>query len=489
MPSGTRPNILLLFPDQWRFDWDGLRAHEDDAPPLRTPNLRKYAKLGTQFRHAYVPAPVCAPSRAALASGREYDEAGVPSNSYDYPENQTTFYSQMQRAGYHTMTTGKDDLTKATQLGEHIGKYLPFGAYRMEELGFSDGIRHSGKEDVINEFPKPHEAYGFFLNNQTVKLENGSDVNAFAAHYHCMKEPETLCDGTSFPDELYEDNWVAANALTLLDRKPKDKPWFMHLSFPGPHGPFLVTGSMADSVVDRSWPQPVDAKKPDVCANVPGEPADGSRCNYAAEIENLDRLFGMVVDKVEELGELERTLVCISSDHGEMLGDHNHGGKSKPWESSASVPLLCFGGSREIGVQADIVIDDPTATLDLAGTFLDYAGAELAKGMTTRSFRSVLEGSETSVRPFVASGLDDWRMAVQEHNGTWFKFICCKGGCPGAPSNVPKPTDGWTQLLYNIKKDRFDMEELSANHPDVVEAMRPLLPASFGCGEPLSISV
>merc|ERR1712048_661299 len=191
-----------------------------------------------------------------------------------------------------------------------------------------------------------------------------------------MKDPEIACDGSSYPDELYEDNWVTQNAIKLLERKPAGKPWFLWVSFPGPHGPFLVTGDMADSVTDRTWPQPVDAKKPDECPNVPGEPADGGRCNYAAEIENLDRLFGLVLDKVQHLGEMGQTLVVISSDHGEMLGDHNTGGKSKPWEASAFVPLVAFGGSDSIGIPAGEVRSSPVATMDLAGTFMDYAGAD-----------------------------------------------------------------------------------------------------------------
>ena len=120
--------------------------------------------------------------------------------------------------------------------------------------------------------------------------------------------------------------------------------------------------------------------------------------------------------------------------------------------------------------------------MDLAATFIDYGGATLAPTMTSKSLRPVLSGNTTSIRPYVSSGLDNWRLAVQEHNGTWFKFICCKGHCPNAPSNVPSPVSGWTQLLYDVQADQFDMNELSAKHPDIMEKMRPLLPTSFSCG-------
>ena len=77
-PKGQ--NILLLFPDQWRYDWDGFtRDNQPDipGPMLRVPTTRKVAAAGTRFTTAYVPAPVCAPSRSCLASGREYGSATV----------------------------------------------------------------------------------------------------------------------------------------------------------------------------------------------------------------------------------------------------------------------------------------------------------------------------------------------------------------------------------------------------------------------------
>ena len=160
-PAGS-PNLLLLFPDQRRFDWDGITPQDEHVPGalLRVPTIRAAAAKGTRFTSAYVPAPVCAPSRSCLASGREYDAmsatAGVPSNGHDYNPNTTTIYSVLRSAGYHVMTTGKDDLTKASQLGSKTG--YPGcadcvdgdGKYHLKELGFSDALRYSGKSDVVH---------------------------------------------------------------------------------------------------------------------------------------------------------------------------------------------------------------------------------------------------------------------------------------------------------------------------------------------------
>lgn len=163
------PNLLLLFPDEWRYDWAGFEYPHTSSPetaiPLKVPTIRALAARGTRFTQAYVPAPVCAPSRSCLAAGREYDQAGVPSNfANDFPTDQPTFYGLLRAGGYHTMSTGKDDLTKATQLGSKVNyRGCPScvagdGLYHSEALGFSDSLRYSGKMDVVDQ-QQPHEMH------------------------------------------------------------------------------------------------------------------------------------------------------------------------------------------------------------------------------------------------------------------------------------------------------------------------------------------
>src|SRR5687768_6035179 len=71
-----QPNILLLFPDQHRWDWTPLH----DVAPVQMPNYKRLAARGTAFERAHVASPVCAPSRSCLATGREYERCGVASN-------------------------------------------------------------------------------------------------------------------------------------------------------------------------------------------------------------------------------------------------------------------------------------------------------------------------------------------------------------------------------------------------------------------------
>merc|ERR1712194_480749 len=111
------------------------------------------------------------------------------------------------------------------------------------------------------------------------------------------------------------------------------------------------------------------------------------RQQYAAEIENLDSLFKKIIAKVTALGEIDNTIIVIASDHGDELGDHGKWGKERPWEGSAHVPLIVSGP----GIQQGKVVGTAVTTLDLPGTFFDYAGVSAAAGMTTQSLKPLLD--------------------------------------------------------------------------------------------------
>jgi len=157
-----------------------------------------------------------------------------------------------------------------------------------------------------------------------------------------------------------------------------------------------------------------------------------------------------------------------------MLGDHDLTGKTKPWQGSVSVPLIVVGP----GVLKGGVVDRPVGTLDLAGTFLDFAGVSRADHMTTVSMKSLLTtGKALPYREFVSSGLDNFRVVIKEIGGVSYKYVCCHGRCPGPPSTAPPVSEsGWMEMLIDVRADPFDMHDLSTEKPTIVGALRLLLP-------------
>ena len=124
-------------------------------------------------------------------------------------------------------------------------------------------------------------------------------------------------------------------------------------------------------------------------------------------MENLDRLFGEVLDEVRRRGNsVEKdTIVCFFSDHGEMLNDHDDIDKSKPWQGALNVPLVCAGP----GIRRNVSLEIPVATIDIGATVLDIGDAWKYRDpeMTAKSFRGLLEGVDVKNRnrTVVHSGL------------------------------------------------------------------------------------
>lgn len=145
-----------------------------------------------------------------------------------------------------------------------------------------------------------------------------------------------------------------------------------------------ITATMMGTVRGRRFPQP------DMSTSTPAAVATMGRQNYAAKIERLDYWLGEYIGLLNRTGELDNTVICLASDHGEMLFDRDVTAKSKPWNSASSVPLLCRSGAA-LGIKPDAVVAAPVSTVDLAATFLDFAGIldKAPPGMSTSSLKPV----------------------------------------------------------------------------------------------------
>lgn len=387
-----QPNILFFFPDQQRFDWTSLNR----ALPLKTPHFDALRGRGVQFTHAAVASPLCAPSRACLASGMDYTDCGVVNNKQDFPLSQVTYYKVLRDAGYHVAGCGKLDLHKATEDWGIDGKRL------LSEWGFSDGIDNAGKFDAIRSGRvKPVDPYMGMLHAKQLAQTHVDDFDRRKG-----KNAYANTSPTPLPEDAYCDNWIAANGLKLLRASPKDRPWHLVLNFTGPHDPVDITARMDRECRGREFPQPHGNTE------LSPEKHTALRQNYAAMIENIDRWLGIFVQELRQRGELENTLIVWSSDHGEMLGDHNRWGKSVPWDPSIRVPLVVAGP----GVKKQASCDALIAVHDLAATFADYAGAKKPAHWDSRSLRPLLEGKTKSHRAFLRSGLNAWRCVSDGHH-------------------------------------------------------------------------
>lgn len=414
---------------------------------MKTPNLDALAKAGTRFTKCTVASPLCAPSRACLASGREYGRNGVRNNGNDYPLDLPTFYQALREGGYRTGACGKIDLHKATlDWGIDGKRFLP-------EWGFTDGIDNAGKIDAILSGAKePRDPYMAYLHQRGLATAHLEDFRRRSA-----KQSYLYTDPTPLPEEAYCDNWVAQNGIDILRGFPQARPWFLQVNFTGPHNPVDITQRMVKLCRRRNFPQPFESEE------YTAERHTAIRQNYTAMVENIDRWVGAFVEEVRRRGELENTIIVYSSDHGEMLGDHERWGKSVPFQPATAVPLYISGPGIDRGVVSDALVSH----IDLAATFLDFAAAPKLKEADSLSLRPLLTGKIKTHREFVRSGLDRWRMVFDGR----YKLV--KGF--DMDSSKKKRAGDAKPVLYDLKVDPNETSNRSKDAPNQVERLTALL--------------
>jgi arylsulfatase A-like enzyme len=339
------------------------------------------------------------------------------------------------------------------------------GRSGLDEWGFSDGLLNAGKNQATILMRRhdgvPQDPYMAFLADrglaelhvQDYQRRNGEGV-------------WTATAPTALPDDAYFDTWITGNGLELLDRAPSDRPWYLEVNLQNPHHPWDITESM--HALYRS-PE-VDFPLPEHCTlDVPPEAHQEVRRNYAAMVEHLDGCLGRLLGKLEERGELDRTLIVYSSDHGEMLGDYDQWQKLSPLQASAGVPLVIAGP----GVAPRGASDAPASIVDLAATFLDCAGLELDESLDSRTMKPFLAGDDAPAREVAFSGLSAWRMAFDGR----YKLVrgydpaLRRGGDQWEPMRVPVDEAArWQRERPPLLLDSWGDERLdvSAEHPDVM---------------------
>lgn len=323
LPSAaqTRPNILLICADDLGYhdvSFNGRKA-------WKTPNLDRLAKQGTLFRRWYTAAVVCAPSRAALMTGKYGIHNGVSANNQDLPRSQVTIAQALKSQGYATGLFGK----------------------------WHHGITRRGERDYIHPMDRGFDEFFGFTD----------------AVHAWQKFPKALWDGRQMkPVSGYCDTLFADRAIDFLQRH-KSGPFFVYLAFTAPH--FNIEAPESE----------VAARREDTGRRYPDKPLAPV---YAALVTQMDKEIGRVLRALDDLGLARNTLVVFSSDHGATFEHGNQGSSAyldsnKPyrgqkrtlWEGGIRVPSLVRWPGR---VPAGRVSSEVMHMTDVFPTLLAAAG-------------------------------------------------------------------------------------------------------------------
>lgn len=471
-----RPNVLIFMPDQLRADWVG----PGNRGGARTPNVDALAGRGVTFAAAICPSPICGPSRASLATGYEYDRCTVPNNRFSVGVEEPNLYRQLAASGYQVMTCGKLDLLKGEldwgADGQHGG--------RLAALGFTGGLDSGGKHAVLMAHRAGvAEPYLDFLRGAGLAEAHVGD---FAARRNPALGPDAArhpgaggnylnLAPSPLPDAAYQDDWIGENGIALVRAAgARPEPWFLQVNFAGPHEPMNVTAAMAASTAGRLMPAPQGAADPTA-------PHVGIRAAYTAMVERLDAILGRFVAALAETGQLARTVIVVTSDHGEMLGDCGLWEKFVPHQASIAVPLIVAGPGVAAGQ-----CTAPVSFLDLHATVLALAGASAIPGTDSASLVPALADPGARPRDVAFSGLGQWRIAFDGRT----KLVA--GWDPAVPRREMEdarfdPAAIATARLVEPASDPCETHDLAGARPEVAARLRASLAANAARPRPATV--
>jgi choline-sulfatase len=398
MPPSDRPNILLVFTDQHRFDYLGCAGAEF----LRTPNLDRLAARGVRFTQCITNCPVCAPARIGLATGLQPSRLGSLDNQSYLPRSVPTHYQRFRDYGYRVGCVGKLDLAKPSRYNGRYGDrpcVYGWGFTHPEEC---EGKMHAGSS------PTPIGPYTYYLQERGL-------LQQFYEDYQARKAKGWIVDASHdsvLPTEAFEDAYIGRRAAEWIEHIPDDFPWYYFVSFAGPHDPFDPPTDYANRYRDSVMPSAIQdelAGKPNWLERrrVAATPDDiaVSRRQYCGAIELIDDHIGLMLDALEARGILDNTYIVFSSDHGEMLGDHGLYTKSVAYEPSLRIPLLVSGPGIDRGRTSDALVE----LIDVNPTLCELAGLPTQENIDARSFVPVLSGDQLDHRTEAVSAIRNWR--------------------------------------------------------------------------------
>ena len=341
--KGSRPNIIFVITDDQGMGDLSCMGNKI----LQTPNIDDFYQKSTRFTQ-YLVSPTCAPSRAAIMSGRHPFHVGVTHTVYQRERmalNALTLPQTLQSAGYQTGLFGK----------WHLGDEE---AYLPQSRGFDEVLMHGAGgigQTKLGDFP-PNADNPYFDN---VLLHNDKIV-----------QTKGFCTDLFFEAAL---SWTK-------EQIDKDQSFFTYLSLNAPHGPFFAPEEYKKRFLEQGY--------------------DEKTAGRYGMIENIDDNFGRMMTQLAKWNALENTLVIFTTDNGmsmprmllngEKVIPYNagmKGRKNSPFEGGNHVPFFCYWkGVLTEGHD----INELTAHLDLYPTFVDLAGAKLPEEMKPLEGRSLL---------------------------------------------------------------------------------------------------
>ncbi len=380
-----RPNILLIMADQM----SGLALPVYGHPVVKAPNIERMAEKGVVFENAYCNSPLCAPSRASMMTGQLPSQIGTFDHGSEFPAGIPTFGHYLRAMGYRTCLAGKMHFIGPDQ-SHGFEERLTTDIYPADFIWTPD-------------WERPEHRPSWYHNMLSV-VQAGTCVTS---------------------NQLDFDEEVAFHSIRkILDiaRADDGRPFGMVVSFTHPHDPFAITREYWDRYhhddieLPTVPPIPEDQLDPHsrrlrhVSAmdqfHVTESHIRNARHAYYSMISYVDDKIGQLLHALDATGLRENTIVLLSSDHGEMLGERGLWYKMSFFEGAMRIPLIVHAP----GYFSPRHITSNVSLLDLLPTLTELAGDGKRP-----NFVEPVDGH--SLVPLLGGNECDW------HNTVWGEIL------------------------------------------------------------------
>ncbi len=364
VPGAQKMNVIFILTDDHRNDFMGFTGR---LPWQKTPTMDRMAKEGAHMKNAFVTTSLCSPSRASILTGQYSHVHTIVDNLAGEPDGLIYFPQYLQKAGYQTSFFGK---------------------------------WHMGDDD---DRPRPGFNHWESFRGQGVYFNPNLNINGSAIQYD---------------DSTYITDLLTEHAINWLDKRERDKPFFMYLSHKAVHAPFvpairhkgLYKGQSyplpptfwqtADTTYRKyNWPEWVKQQRNSwhgvdfmyhSHSNI-----DSMIQVYAETLMAVDESIGSVLGYLEKNELLENTVIIYMGDNGFSWGEHGLIDKRHFYEESVKVPFLVYAPGI---IKSGKTISQMVQNIDIAPTVFELAGLQKPTYMPGRSFLQLLRGDTVTWR-------------------------------------------------------------------------------------------
>ncbi len=493
--SMTIRNVLFIMIDQLR--WDYLSCY--GASPVQTPHIDALAARGLRFTRAYAQGTSCGNSRASFYTGRHVRSHGATWNDIPFGLDQRTLGEYMHERGLQTILMGKThmkpDSTGLARL--HLDAEDGVGQ-GLAECGFVAGERDDGlhpdgplgfyaaRKPRYNEYLREHGMDGHNPWHDWANSaldEQGRVVSGFFM--------ENAHRPARVPAEHSETAYMTRRAMETI-AQAGEQPWCLHLSYIKPHWPLIApepyhglygaedVPAPVRSAIEKNNPHPlVDAFMQQRVGQTFSRDEVRARAipAYMGLVRQVDDEIGRLTAFLKTQGRLDDTLIVLTADHGDYLGDHWLGEKDLFHDAAARPPMIIVdprpAADNTRGSQCDALV----GAIDLIPTFIEALdGTPPRHRLEGQSLQPWLHGARpASWRDAVFSECDYARLPVGQalkrdplearltmaFDGRW-KYVHCLGFGP---------------LLYDLQEDPQEFVNLGADpgYATVRERMKDVM--------------